>query len=192
LHVRRRDRKGGGHFRAADVPGLNESSVQPYSGPESSCRTASPTKPRRSTTLGRALPERGIKDGRTGTMKFLARRPPGQPRRLGGGPVNIEAAMTTAWLCTACATSAEQPPSYPPGPDAYCTGCRCPLDAQERMPPPSRNSSAALDIGRCRRDRPAGWTRPRAFCRRPRTASTHPRRRCRPSRNSRSGSWRDT
>ena len=84
--------------------------------------------------------------------------------------------MTTAWLCTACATSAEQPPSYPPGPDAYCTGCRCPLDAQERMPPPSRNSSAALDIGRCRRDRPAGRTRPRAFCRRPRTASTHPRR----------------
>ena len=107
--------------------------MQPYSGPESSCRTAAPTKPRRSTTLARALPERGIKDGRTGTMKFLARRPAGQPRRLGGGPVTIEAAMTTAWLCTACATSAEQPPSYPPGPDAYCTGCRCPLDAQERI-----------------------------------------------------------
>jgi len=47
--------------------------------------------------------------------------------------VTIEAAMTTAWLCAACATSAEQPPSYPPGPDAYCTGCRCPLDAQERI-----------------------------------------------------------
>src|SRR5882672_4874664 len=105
----------------------------PTRGPR--VRAAHQLRPSHSVQLlwGEPCPGRGIKDGRTGTMKFLARRPAGQPRRLGGGPVTIEAAMTTAWLCTACATSAEQPPSYPPGPDAYCTGCRCPLDAQERI-----------------------------------------------------------
>jgi hypothetical protein len=37
------------------------------------------------------------------------------------------------WLCRSCAQAAGAPFAYPPTPDAYCSGCRAPLDVQERI-----------------------------------------------------------
>ena len=84
--------------------------------------------------------------------------------------------MTTAWLCTRARRPRSSRRRTRPVQMRTAPGAVVPSTPRRGSPPPSRNSSAALDIGRCRRDRPAGWTRPRAFCRRPRTASTHPRR----------------
>ena len=64
--------------------------------------------------------------------------------------------MTPAgsWVCPSCASNAGVAPSYPPGPDVYCAGCKRPLDAQERLAAGIAELVKCLSAGAARNDAP--------------------------------------
>lgn len=50
-----------------------------------------------------------------------------------GAPEGGATRSPERWCCPPCAEERGQSPTYPPSPDTYCTSCRRPLDASERL-----------------------------------------------------------
>ncbi len=69
-------------------------------------------------------------------MSDSVRAPPAQSQMAPVADASllaVECDSRQGWRCRSCAEAQGQPITYPPSPDAYCAGCRRPLEATERL-----------------------------------------------------------